>query len=72
MKIKAQGQFRRAALTPQHMSVHADVVGGWDDVEVGYLLGRGSSGSVYRAKCKDQHVAVKVWSAIPAISLNLL
>ncbi|KAL3151455.1 hypothetical protein ABBQ38_012460 [Trebouxia sp. C0009 RCD-2024] len=37
-----------------------DVVGGWDDVEVGYLLGRGSSGSVYRAKCKDQHVAVKI------------
>ena len=29
-------------------------------MEVGYLLGRGSSGSVYRAKCKDQHVAVKV------------
>lgn len=37
------------------------MVGGWDDVEVGYLLGRGSSGSVYRAKCKDQHVAVKVF-----------
>ena len=48
----------------QHMSVCADVVGGWDDVEVGYLLGRGSSGSVYRAKCKGQHVAVKVCSAI--------
>ena len=44
----------------QQLCVHADVVGGWDDVEVGYLLGRGSSGSVYRAKCKDQHVAVKV------------
>lgn len=42
------------------LSVCADVSGGWDDVEVGYLLGRGSSGSVYRAKCKGQHVAVKV------------
>jgi hypothetical protein len=37
-----------------------DVVGGWDDVEVGYLLGRGSSGSVYRAKWNGKHVAVKV------------
>ena len=38
----------------------ADVVGGWDDVEVGFLLGRGSSGSVYRAKCNGKLVAVKV------------
>ncbi|DBA75652.1 hypothetical protein WJX79_010067 [Trebouxia sp. C0005] len=38
----------------------ADVVGGWDDVEVGYLLGRGSSGSVYRAKWNGKHVAVKI------------
>lgn len=37
-----------------------DVVGGWDDVEVGYLLGRGSSGSVYRAKWNGKHVAVKI------------
>ena len=40
--------------------VLADVVGGWDDVEVGYLLGRGSSGSVYRARWNGKHVAVKV------------
>lgn len=38
----------------------SDVMGGWDDVEVGYLLGRGSSGSVYRAKWNGKHVAVKV------------
>lgn len=38
----------------------ADVRGGWEDVQVGYLLGRGSSGSVYRATCNGQHVAVKV------------
>ena len=41
-----------------------DVVGGWDDVEVGYLLGRGSSGSVYRAKWNGKHVAVKVRHAL--------
>ena len=52
--------------------VHADVVGGWDDVEVGYLLGRGSSGSVYRAKCKDQHVAVKVLSQRPSLCISFL
>lgn len=40
--------------------LYADVVSGWDDVEVGYLLGRGSSGSVYRAKWNGKHVAVKV------------
>ena len=41
----------------------ADVQGGWEDVQVGYLLGRGSSGSVYRATCNGQHVAVKVNAA---------
>lgn len=40
----------------------ADVRGGWEDVQVGYLLGRGSSGSVYRATCDGQHVAVKIIS----------
>lgn len=44
--------------------VMPDVVGGWDDVEVGYLLGRGSSGSVYRAKWNGKHVAVKVCHVI--------
>ena len=40
--------------------MHADVQGGWEDVEVGYLVGRGSTGSVYRATCNGQQVAVKV------------
>lgn len=44
----------------QALYVCADVRGGWEDVQVGYLLGRGSSGSVYRATCNGQHVAVKV------------
>ena len=54
------------------MSVHADVVGGGEEVAVGYLLGRGSSGSVYRAKCKDQHVAVKVCSAVLPSAFRVL
>lgn len=34
--------------------------GGWEDVQVGYLVGRGATGSVYRATCNGQQVAVKV------------
>ncbi len=36
------------------------ISGGWQDVEVGYLVGRGATGSVYRAICNGQQVAVKV------------
>lgn len=56
--------------------VLVDVQGGWGDVEVGYLVGRGSTGSVYRATCNGQLVAVKVsfcyfsvaciWHAVPS------
>ena len=56
----------------QLVYLRADVVGGWDDVEVGYLLGRGSSGSVYRAKCKEQHVAVKVLCQLSALCVAFL
>lgn len=50
----------RMGVSDNLTDVMPDVVGGWDDVEVGFLLGRGSSGSVYRAKWNGQHVAVKV------------
>ena len=36
------------------------ISGGWEDGEVGYLVGRGATGSVYRAICNGQQVAVKV------------
>ncbi len=36
------------------------ISGGWEDVEVGYLMGRGATGSVYRAACNGHQVAVKV------------
>ncbi len=45
------------------------VSGGWEDVEVGYLVGRGATGSVYRATCNGHQVAVKVHRYICAYSI---
>jgi len=45
------------------------VSGGWEDVEVGYLVGRGATGSVYRATCNNHQVAVKVHRYICTYSI---
>ncbi len=46
------------------------VSGGWQDVEVGYLVGRGATGSVYRATCNGHQVAVKVHRYIYTYSIH--
>ena len=50
---------RRMSLTSAN-DLGVGIRGGWEDVEVGYLVGRGATGSVYRATCNGHQVAVKV------------
>ncbi|DBA84846.1 TPA: hypothetical protein ACH3X1_005872 [Trebouxia sp. C0004] len=59
---KHKGQAASSSECPAMVLGAPGIQGGWEDVQVGYLVGRGATGSVYRAICNGHQVAVKIIS----------